>query len=793
MLEVVDINTSSTNLNEIEDLKKGFKKILEPTVKDGSVIIISDFPCVGNIPGKTDFLILLSIKKTPGNYFRAIVNNNKHYVDNFVFLLNKINEENIINVDKQNFYTQKGEFNYIESIKNYTQSFENYFKDFDSVNCYASYYVQTENKINYFNDKVFANLPITADNIIWSVVSQSISRFGNNRIRSFSNELHQTFSQSSLIDFAKNVIDDASNKTRFGILTKKKIDRISTSIKLVDEIYANVGKTISIIKGKAGTGKTLTLTRIIHKHASNKRRVRFLTFNNLLIFDIKQNLRNFGYFNDRRLNIESVHHFFYRISKNIGVSILLSQNRVNEIMEVCEKRIEKVRPIFQSILAKISENSFLDDKVILAEISQKEKNKADYDEFREFTKFMIKCRSLNSFDSIKSDYLNYKRRLVVPEIGNRFFIQDYYKVLEKTLLALTNPELFYNEFNIKDRYDLLALLYKLDKLDDEKVITFEEFNKQMESIDRIANWSKLLIVDEAQDFHILEKEILFKIFGSANLIISSGGTEQLIRHNDLLDWSLSLGRKIPHINFPLYGSSYRQKQNIVSFVNTFSREFGFDLSLKSSAESKGVGKIIIDTRPKEINYLINKTALSEFKINGEVNGCSPYESLMILIPSKKYTGKNVGSSIQINDKDYVKTIEKTSSRKILYLDSFAELDIFPWDGVSEDKGKLRVPFETETRIIHYESCRGLESWTCACMSIDEYFHHKSSTDEAIYYKSDNLHMTEIERREKYAALWCMMAFTRPIDTLYIHIENINTKISQKILEIARNTDGAIIY
>jgi hypothetical protein len=53
-------------------------------------------------------------------------------------------------------------------------------------------------------------------------------------------------------------------------------------------------------------------------------------------------------------------------------------------------------------------------------------------------------------------------------------------------------------------------------------------------------------------------------------------------------------------------------------------------------------------------------------------------------------------------------------------------------------------------------------------------------------------MEEKERREKYAALWCLMAFTRPIETLYIHIEDVKSEFSKKLLEIAKNTEGTII-
>ena len=95
--------------------------------------------------------------------------------------------------------------------------------------------------------------------------------------------------------------------------------------------------------------------------------------------------------------------------------------------------------------------------------------------------------------------------------------------------------------------------------------------------------------------------------------------------------------------------------------------------------------------------------------------------------------------------------------------------------VSENKSTLKIPFPSETRIIHYESSRGLESWSVCCMSIDEYYNFKRTTTEAENHLADDLYLSEEQRRDKYAAIWCLMAFTRPIDILIdgLHTANIS--------------------
>ena len=789
MLQIIDINTNTGNIGEVEALKNGFQERLEATVKDGTVIIISNFPAVGSMAGKLDYLILLTIKKTNGNYLRLTQDGRYHYIDNFIFLVKKIDEDKITKVDNGHLHSDNSSFDYIESISHYNREFEDYFKKFDSIRCFTSYHLTTKNDFTFFDKKITVNKQLNANYILWSVVNQFVEKYGDWRINSFSKEKLEYYHDDVLVDFAKDIVKDSENISKYGVLTKRKLDRISTSTKTVDEIYSNVGKSLSIITGKAGTGKTLVLTRIIHKHASDHHNVRFLTFNNLLVFDIKQNLKNFGYYGDNRISVSTVHHFYYQLCQKLGVSIILSADRISDLLSTCEKRIEKIRPTFDKI--KDSPINLANEYSILSEVFKTEKNETDFDEFREFVKFLAHFQNLTSFDEIKKAYLQKKRRLIEPSVGQKKFLEDYYKVLELIFLAVTDSRKFYEDLNIKNRYDLLSALYNTDRFTNENTIPYENFEHQVSTLKNNTNWSKLLIVDECQDFHVLEKEILYKLRGAENLIVASGGKEQLIRHSRFLDWSVSLNKKILTETFPLYGGSFRQKQNIIAFVNKFSDEYGFNLNLKSVAESKGLGKIIIDTKPK--TSIMREDMLSEMKGNGEINGCSAYESMMILIPSKNYTDKKIGESFVVNEKDYVKKTDVSSSRHTMNLETLSKLNIFGWDGVSENKGKLKVPDQIETRIIHYESCRGLESWTCACMSLDEYFSFKRSSDEAPNHLADDLFLKDDERRDKYAAIWCLMAFTRPIDTLYIHLQNPGSDFSKKIIEIGKNLDGVVIY
>lgn len=771
-------------------LKLEFKEYLSPNVTEGTVIIVSNFPAVGNFTGNIDYLFFIAVPKNKGN---LTINKNgiSNNIDSLVLCLKKIEENVIIGADESFIYSKEGYFDYSKSILINNFEFQDYCKIFEKIKSSVTYSISSKNDYQFYNSRISINYPITAKYIVWSATCQYLEKYGGNYpINAFERQYFDAFTHDNLITFVSNLVEETDKKSEYGILTKKKLDRITNSIKVVNEIYDNIGQKLSIISGKAGTGKTLTLTRIIHKHAQNNHNIRFLTFNNLLVFDIKQCLRKFQYFGDTKVSISTVHQFFYTLSDKLGVRLIMNETRLNELVNICRIRIDKLQtPLNNYIRINLSYNS----DQFLKSLPKNLINEVDFDEFREFSKYLLLEDDLSKFAEIKSRYLEKKKSILTPSIGSKNFIEDYYKALELIYIAVTDSKKFYEEQKISSRYELLSVLYNTDKFVEEgiKEIPFENFAAQVKSLRRNTNWSKLLIIDECQDFHFYEKEILYALRGSENLVVATGGKEQLIRHSKMLDWSVSKGIKISHQLFSLTSGSYRQKQNIISFVNKFSELFGFDLNLKSVSESKGLGKVIIDTRIK--NEIVNAEIATELKNNGEINKCSGYESVMFLIPSKKYTHKKVSEGFVINEKDYVSKTDISTNRKTLNLDVLDRCGYFSWDGVSENKSKLKVPFQSETRIIHYESCRGLESWSVCCMSLDEYFSFKRMTKEAENYASDDLYLTENERRDKYAALWCLMAFTRPIDTLYIHIENSESELGRKILKISTQCEGVKIY
>ena len=155
----------------------------------------------------------------------------------------------------------------------------------------------------------------------------------------------------------------------------------------------------------------------------------------------------------------------------------------------------------------------------------------------------------------------------------------------------------------------------------------------------------------------------------------------------------------------------------------------------------------------------------------------------MLLPTTGYTSRTIERGIHIDELDNVDIIDKSTNRKLEI--SNQELKI--WNGVVERKGKLSVPAANQTRFIYYESCRGLEAWNVLCVDLDSFFYNMRCSNDAALYARTNIESSSHEEdlKSEFALHWVYMAITRPIDTLYIKLNNPSNEFSQRIVEIGK--------
>lgn len=787
MLDILDINSSDKDMSEILELKASFRDYLEKdvkegTVKHGTVLIINNFPGHELI----DYLIIGHIEDKPKNYHRINYRGISYYLDSFVIAVVKFDSIRFTDVDNVNLYDAKASFNYLQDNKEFNNDLRKYLEKYENVWSKTIYHYSNRLDIRFFSPEILVNTKITAENLIRAFTLQNIKQFPKqNRITSFKKVVLKELTTSKIEEISRNIIENSRGQFEYGIITKKKLNLISSNAILLDKLFESIGHSVNIITGKAGTGKTIILLKAIFRLISNGQRARFLTFNNALVKDVKNTLRGYGDFNSQSYSSSTIHSFFFKLSKKLGINLMLSEERVKELMGICEIRFDKFKPTYDTIKngKRYTEESLLKD------IQNREKDESNYPEFREIAKFFVTdVRDFRSWEKIKGDYLEKKIKLLRPKLGSKVFLADYPKVLEALHEAYFDPEKFWLKYDIKNRYDLLSKVYKSDNHFNENKISIEAVKDKVKEIKRSLEWS-IIFIDEAQDCEQYEKEILYLSRGFENVVVASGGKEQLIRSSGVRDWSQSWGKKISTNYTKAKRTTYRQKENIVNFVNVLAENYEIEMKLKSHIATKGVGKIILDIRADD-GSKFNCTQIDELLKYGKYNGCSAYESLMILVTPNYVVNTSETKTFKVGVTDHVKEVKLKTGKALKTNDCFNDNEI--WSGVGENKSELEVPFHNQIRILPYDSCRGLEAWTVMCMDLDGFIKMKLMSEDAKSYLEGDLYYNDEERKQKYVLTWLLMAFTRPMDTLYLDLRNSRTSISKKIIQICRSINGVEI-
>lgn len=800
-MKITDVNTPNQLKDYIEKLKKEFANLFNKVNNNGELYIICDFPAVTDYFGKVSLFILINIPFEKGSYYRFKYNDKWCYLNSLAICINFVPDNSICKIDDINYYNENGEYQYTDELEKQSSKYsqwgysilESYFK------CFFFDWVKsssTDEKIQ--NDYIILNKPIDWRNIIISAYKRDLQlkNEDNNKLSCF----YLSENSFSLDKLASELIEKANEQTAVGILTKKKIDNITKSVKNTEKIQSSQGEKLCLVTGKAGSGKTLALMRALYGIVSQNEHVRFLTYNNLLAIDIKQYIRNIGGINSKNAAIETLHKFFYKLSKRMHVSSLLENDRIQEILDVLNERIKIAEDILYAYKESYGELPYFgtgeskdidkENKFIEEVIKSNNIESSDKYEVENYIRYILGHSDIN-LEENKKNYIEFTKSELQKELGHNVFINDYNKVLETMYLMLDNTKEFVEKFNIKNRRVFLSMIKesenKGDIKDDEDMI--ENLDNFIKKSSRASKWSRSIIIDEGQDCNIYEKLIIMKLRGSENLIVASGGKDQLIRKSQEIDWRVAAGTPIPYEEIKLGRKCYRLKGNIVRFVNEFNSYYSLTDPINVIEELNNKGNVIIDFRKTVPNYVpINM--IENLMSQSKVMGCSPYEGLMLLVPSSGFTDKLMDKKIVIDDDDNVKQIDVSSQRKLL-ISNIPNVNI--WNGTIETKSKLNLPRQDQVRCIHYESCRGLESWSVVCLNLDVFFKTKYMSNDAEQYSVEqaNMFMDKEVLKRNYALLWCNMVFTRAIDTLYIKISDTNCEFSKNLIDIARNCGDSV--
>lgn len=303
-------------------------------------------------------------------------------------------------------------------------------------------------------------------------------------------------------------------------------------------------------------------------------------------------------------------------------------------------------------------------------------------------------------------------------------------------------------------------------------------NEDIESImqvnHQLVSWDYIMI-DEAQDWNPDEVEILYSIFGPSKIVISQA-PDQKVRESNNPHWVKPKWRIHREYEQTNERKSFRQKLNLVTFVNQFAERFNLSWELEPNPEFHGGRIIITSAYTVELHKDLYKDCLD--------SGNKAYEMLFLVPPS-----------LIENDGEKEITL-KNGSTKTVKLRHCKLVDQFQgqlnfWDGTNKELRKDYPISIDQHRLIQYESCRGLEGWTVVCFEIDELVRYLESK-----YKEENsqnelaLESPE-ERKNRYIYMWSLIPLTRAIDTLVITLKNPNSNIAEQLFKLYENNRSFI--
>lgn len=256
------------------------------------------------------------------------------------------------------------------------------------------------------------------------------------------------------------------------------------------------------------------------------------------------------------------------------------------------------------------------------------------------------------------------------------------------------------------------------------------------------DWDRIL-VDEGQDWPLNEMALLRRLHGTARLVIADG-VDQLVRQEGNCDWLAGLRRDDYQV-LPLE-AGLRMKRNLASFANALAGALGLTGWHVRPCEEANGGRVIV----VEGDYFGAAGLHARLVEEAATLGNEPVDMLACVPPSM---------------------VLKDGEQRQPAVDSgFHALGQKIWNGTDAGIRSGTYPLSSrQLRVVQYDSCRGLEGWTCLNFGLDEFFIHKTKLGSPPTGPASAPAQDQATQASRHAARWLMIPITRAIDTLVIQV------------------------
>jgi hypothetical protein len=797
-ISIIKERENPPSLDTAEYLKGLFAN--QKSIEDGKILIVCDLTCYGFKEKDIDLLVVGKIEK--GYLLTNLITDynknetSKVFINSFCFIIKEIKaEQPSIHTDQDKIIIEdSGKEFEVSSYSDIQNSVaRDFIKGTTGIDIYTFDMFLFKNlKPSGVIKKNFNTLrPQFSLNHIFQNLVNSGSHLKPNKDKSAYNIYAGKKEKLDLDLIQKAVSNFGHLKKSIGKLTKRKIDLLTEQF-LKGQVYADqIGKMPVIIRGPAGSGKTLKLIGIAKDLYLQQKRCLFLTYNQSLVKDltrlvtlaeIKSSVPEPAIF------IDSIHSLLYRISEKFGIMKVILKTRENEFKQKFESHRQNVLSFFTTKIKSENKTKVYELK---NEINNSGRSKPDIKQLISFLNHCVeKGISINECNLEKetTTYYDIIFSLVKKGLRENLYINNYFVIRQNILNFLKNDFSFVTSNDLFKDDDFVRFLIEKNVPISGEENALDLFKNYIEkTIRQIRIWDYQFI-DEAQDWHREESEIIYSLFGTSNVIISDGLKQQLVRSSEYLDWGIFNQKKINTHSISLR-TSLRQKENLSKFQNEFAKATNVSWNVNSTEKLKK-GRVIISTIgfTKEIYNSLNQV--------GVENQCDCHDSLIVLIPpslSKRTREQNVF----VDENNDLKDDKHVIEREFIFKEQWeTQWKIQLWDGVKVDKEhiskkSLPLPLNEQHRVFNYESSRGLEAWTVVCLEMDELYDNKN-----FFYETPEGQQTILSKEEQakiFAANWCLIAMSRAVDTLVITIKNKNSDFANILRNVSKNLGDSVIW
>jgi hypothetical protein len=797
-VSIIKENENPTTLETAKYLEHLFSKI--SSIEEGQILIVCDLTCFGFKEKDIDLFVVGKIEK--GFLLNNLITNydkserKNVFINSFCFIIKEIQSEpSSIRIEGSKILIEQNDKEF--DISTFSKTQKKIIYDFLKGTTGIDFFTFD---ILYFNnltptDKVKKDFNTLRSsftlNHVFQIFLNSGAHLTPNKNKTAFN-LYAAKREKLNFDLIEKAISTFGHlKKSIGKLTKRKIDLLAEQFLKGQNYTEQIGKMPVIIRGPAGSGKTMKLIGIAKDLYLQQKRCLFLTYNQSLVKDLTRLITLAeikSSIPEEAVYIDSIHSFLYKLSDQFGILKVIYKTRENELKNMFDGYRQLVISFFTLNVKheKITNPSEIKKLITESGFSNLQ--------IKQLHSFLNRCVENNisisdcDLNNEITVYYDGVFSLIKKGLKEHLFINNFFAIRKEILNFLNNGFSFVtNNQLFKDKEFVQFLIKKDIPISDENsaLELFKEYI--LKTIKRIKIWDYQFI-DEAQDWHREEREIIYSLFGTANILISDGLKEQLVRSPEYLDWGVFKQQKINTHSVSLT-TSLRQKDNLSKFQNEFAKATNVSWNVKSN-EKLEKGRIIISTIgfTKEMYNSLNQV--------GKENNCDCHDSLMFLIPPSLST-RTKEKNVFVNENDEIIDDNHTVDREFVYKGQWeAEWKVSLWDGTKVDKQhiskkSLPLPLNEEHRVYHYESSRGLESWTAVCLEMDDLYENK-----LFFYESSEGQQTIYSKEEQakiFAANWCLIAMSRAVDTLVITIRNKDSKFTRILRDITKNLENCVTW